>query len=152
MTPDLTLATVSSLLRSAAVLDRWSGLLAGVALLWGLFSWPFGYGSPGTTLMAGLMVAAGIAQKYWAVRIAIDADLFARMAQDAARVEELTPRLDQALVSLALMPAGRAERPWADRCRGALRLLRWQQVLVIFQSSLALTWVCISPWLFPSLT
>jgi hypothetical protein len=89
-------------------------------------------------LLAGTLILLGVAQKYWALRVAFDAELFAAMAKAGGELERNTQAMDRALVDLGLLPAARADRPWAERCRGALRLLRIQAVLCALQLLLAL--------------
>lgn len=90
-------------------------------------------------LMAALLVLsllAGALEKYWALRVAFDAALFARMA-DAADLPAATHQLDDGLVGLGLMPAANTGRDWALRCQGALALLRNQGLALAAQLILA---------------
>jgi hypothetical protein len=72
-----------------------------------------------TAVLALTLVAAGI-QKYYALRVALDADLFAILARHPEQHEQWD-------AALALC-AGRAPsaRPLAQRWQGARRLQRWQ--------------------------
>lgn len=150
MPSDITLATVASLLRRGKSLDVLSGYLTAVGLAWGLIQWPLGAGSLVGGLLAVILVLAGLAQKYWALRVAFDADLFSHLAERAADLPARTADLDQALIALGLLPATRAGRPWPQRCRGALSLLRTQATVVAFQAALALGSLFSMPWLYPS--
>ena len=72
-----------------------------------------------------------------------DADLFALLARDTTR----TPDLDEALQILDLQSPKRAGRPWTERRRGALKLLRKQAWLLGAQALLTLGVILASPWL-----
>lgn len=63
-------------------------------------------------------------QKYWALRVAFDADLFQRMAIETEQLTQRTHAMDRALQSLSLQKPNRPARSWAERSRGALKLLR----------------------------
>ena len=65
------------------------------------------------------------------------------MAKDIERTGEL----DQTLQTLGLQPADRASRPWTERRRGALKLLRKQAYLLGAQVLLTLAVILASPWL-----
>ena len=77
------------------------------------------------------------------LRVAFDADLFALLARDTTR----TPDLDEALQTLGLQSPKRAGRPWTERRRGALKLLRKQAWLLGAQALLTLGVILASPWL-----
>ena len=99
--------------------------------------------TPICLLLSLWMIILGLLQKYWALRVAFDADLFALMAKDIERTGEL----DQSLQTLGLQPANRASRPWTERQRGALKLLRKQAYLLAAQVLLTLAVILASPWL-----
>lgn len=98
--------------------------------------------------LCALLLVFGLAQKYHALRVALDAELIASLAGDAGRLGSRTRALDQALYELGLKRGGH-ERDWLARCRGALRLLRWQGICFAVQVSLALSGLLILPWLPP---
>lgn len=147
MPVDMELHVVASLLRRGRALDQLSTGLTLLGVVFGLLQLllitPVAVG----LLLSAWLIVVGLLQKYWALRVAFDADLFDAVAQDADAVPHRTVDLDQALQSLGLQPADRAGRPWAERQRGALKLLRKQAVLVAAQ--VLPTWVVIlaSPWL-----
>lgn len=122
----------ASLLRQGRTLERASrllgmaGLLAGGAqALSGPPHVPFGLLCLGVFLL-------WLAQLYWALRVALDAELFALLACHDTPL----PALDAALRDLRLKPSGRDDRPLAARGQGALRLLRRQALLLAAQGML----------------
>ena len=80
------------------------------------------------SLAALLIVLLGLVQKYWAARVAIDAELFSLLATKNHPTEEALAELDYALQQLSLAPITEHTRSLEDRGRGALRLLRWQLI------------------------
>lgn len=147
MLTEMELQLVAMLLRQGRSLDHLSSglslLALGVGLTIALLEMP----SPCTAALATGIVLLGLAQKYWAMRVAFDAELFALLAADASRLERRTLALDQALASLGLQPANNVGRPWSERSRGALRLLRTQSLLLATQVLLALGAPVIIAWL-----
>jgi hypothetical protein len=105
---------------------------------------------PLSAVLCALLVLLGIGQKYWALRVALDAELFQRLAERADQLAVQTIDLDQALVLLQLQPANQPARSWHERSRGALGLLRRQvlcllaQLLVAVLSLLGLPWLSIT--------
>lgn len=98
-------------------------------------------GAPAAWQTGGLLVSvvAGVAQKYFSLRVALDAALFARLAdgvsrQPAGRDDEMLTALDKAMADCGLIkPAQGAPRGMADRSRGAMRLLYSQGVCLAVQ-------------------
>lgn len=146
---------VASLLRRGRSLDQLSTGLTVLGVLFGLLQWLLV-----TPLTLGLilsvwLIVTGLWEKYWAFRVAFDADLFALMARDAdadadaqaLALAQRTSALDQALQTLGLQPADRAGRPWPERQRGALKLLRNQAVLLAAQVLPTVAAILASPWL-----
>ncbi|MCP1420003.1 hypothetical protein J3D47_004246 [Pseudomonas laurylsulfativorans] len=147
MSVDMQLQVTASLLRRGDSLDRLSTGLSLLGALLGLCQYVLSNpGTWGVTCSSGLLVL-GLWQKYWAVRVAFDADLFQRLARSAADLGERTQALDQALTALNLQPAERAGRPWSQRIAGALKLLRRQALLVAAQVLLTLVFILAGPWL-----
>ena len=144
---DLHLHTVASLLRRGHCLDQFSTGLTLLAALLGLGQWLLGNVNPWLLLFSGVLFSLGVLQKYWALRVAFDADLFQRMADDQQPLAERTQALDQALNTLGLQPVERAGRPWTERSLGALRLLRRQSLLLAAQVVWTLGFILASPWL-----
>jgi hypothetical protein len=147
MPVEMELHVVASLLRRGRALDQLSTGMTLLGVVFGLLQLllitPVALG----LLLSGWLIVLGLLQKYWALRVAFDADLFDAVAQDADAVPHRTVDLDQALQSLGLQPANRAGRPWSERQRGALKLLRKQAVLVAAQVLPTLAVILISPWL-----
>ncbi len=80
-------------------------------------------------IVAIAAIAIGLAAKFYAFRIAFDARLFERAATGALDAHGI----DGALEALSLRKAGASERPWSDRCRGAMRLTRVFGLIVVVQ-------------------
>ena len=107
--------------------------LAGIAVAgWTvpqLQAWPLPLRAA-TLLALGLLLAA---ERYLAVRVALDARLFDRLARGAAPggLDSLAA-LDRALVHQLGMPPAKAGRPLAPRLAGARRLYRlhWSAALL----------------------
>ncbi|VVP57975.1 hypothetical protein [Pseudomonas fluorescens] len=141
------LQVVASLLRRGRTLDQLSTGLTMLGVLFGVLQLLlFTSVVLGQTLSAWLIVV-GLIQKYWAIRVAFDADLFELVARDADVLPDRTQALDQVLQNLGLQPANRAGRPWDERQRGALKLLRNQAALLGAQVVPILAAILASPWL-----
>jgi len=133
---DLRLLSCARLLEQGQRLDQLSTGLSVVALAGALLVTIHYH----LLLVAGLLVLtllAGALEKYWAMRVAFDAALFARLA-DAADLRAATVELDDGLLGLGLMPAANVGRDWTRRCKGALSLLRKQGLALAVQLLLAL--------------
>ncbi|ERO62657.1 MULTISPECIES: hypothetical protein [Pseudomonas] len=147
LTTDMQLYSVASLLRRGQALDQ---LSTGLTLLGGLYG--LGQYLLASVTLAGLLlslalVALGVVEKYLALRVAFDADLFQRVADAPTSLEHSTRALDQALSSLGLQPVEHGGRPWHERSQGALGLLRRQALLLATQVLVLLSVILISPWL-----
>lgn len=133
------LTLVISLLARGVALDRASGLLTLLGIGLGLAP-VLGLAMSGWLALAGLlMLALGIVEKYWAQRVALDADLFRALA-NIKDIEQAFGELDTALQQLGLAPVkptnsateneplnrNLVSRSLLSRSQGALRLLRWQ--------------------------
>lgn len=119
MPADMELQVVASLLRRGRSLDQLSTGLTLLGVLFGLAQLLLASISTICLLLALWMIILGLLQKYWALRVAFDADLFTLLARDIER----TADFDQAMQTLGLQSPKRAGRPWAERRRGALKLL-----------------------------
>jgi hypothetical protein len=141
------LQATANLLRRGDSLDRLSTGLTLLGALLGLSQ----YLVPGTGLWSlvcsGGLLVLGLWQKYWALRVGFDADLFRHLADRAEDLPQRTQDLDQALTALGMQPAERGGRPWSERITGALKLLRRQALLVVAQVLLTLFFILASPWL-----
>lgn len=143
MPADMHLQVVASLLRRGRSLDQLSTGLTLLGVLFGLAQLLMASITPIGLMLSLWIIILGLLQKYWALRVAFDADLFALMAVDT----NLTADLDQALQAHGLQAANRAGRPWSERSRGALNLLRRQAYLLAAQMLLTVTVILVSPWL-----
>jgi len=147
MPADMELQMVASLLRRGRTLDQLSTGLTLLGVLFGLLQLllitPVALG----LILSAWLIVVGLLQKYWALRVAFDAELFELVARDADALPDRTQALDQALQNLGLQPANRAGRAWAERQRGALKLLRNQAVLLAAQVLPTLAVILASPWL-----
>lgn len=127
------LLLVAALLRRGRSLDHFSSALSLVAVAFGLAPW---LGAPPSLMLALLCAAllvAGLAEKYWALRVALDAELFQRLAESGEQLDNQTHALDQALQNLGLQNAQQADRSWSLRAQGALGLLRKQALCLLLQ-------------------
>ncbi|SUD37638.1 Uncharacterised protein [Ectopseudomonas mendocina] len=127
------LLLVAALLRRGRSLDHFSSALSLVAVAFGLAPW---LGAPPSLMLALLCAAllvAGLAEKYWALRVALDAELFQRLAEFGDQLDSQTHALDQALQNLGLQNAQQADRSWSLRAQGALGLLRKQALCLLLQ-------------------
>ncbi|NWE25681.1 hypothetical protein [Pseudomonas gingeri] len=147
MSADMPLQVVASLLRRGRSLDQLSTGLTLLGVLLGLTPLLIGTISHWCLLLSAWLVLSGLLQKYWAFRVAFDADLFQLMAGEPSVLGDRTEALDQALHDLDLQPRQVPTRPWAERSRGALGLLKRQALLLIVQISLPLIVILASPWL-----
>ncbi len=127
------LLLVAALLRRGRSLDHCSSALSLVAVLFGLAPW---LGAPPSLMLALLCAAlliAGLAEKYWALRVALDAKLFQRLAEAGEQLDSQTHALDQALQNLGLQNAQQTGRSWSLRSQSALDLLRKQALCLLLQ-------------------
>lgn len=147
MSSDMQLHAVASLLRRGHSLDQFSTGLTLLAALLGLGQWLLGRMDPWLLLFSAVLFTLGVLQKYWALRVAFDADLFQRVADGTQPLAERTEALDRALSALGLQPAERGGRLWTERSHGALRLLRRQSLLLAAQVIVTLGFILSSPWL-----
>lgn len=140
---EMHLHVVASLLRRGKAVDYLStgmtllGLALGLSQLWII--------APGLplTLCVAFIVLCGLAEKYYGLRVAFDADLFSILAQDISRTAEM----DLALSALRLQPVDKSGRSWALRSQGALALLRRQILFAALQLLSMLSAFFILPWL-----
>lgn len=146
MAVDLQLGVVASLLRRGKALDQLSTGLTLIGAAIGLIPMLV-YASLWMLGLCAALVIFGLLEKYWALRVAFDADLFQLMADSTQPLPERTLALDQALQNLRLQPASRADRSWDERSRGALKLLRNQTQMLAGQALLAVAAIVASPLL-----
>ncbi|MCC6074048.1 hypothetical protein ACFPTX_20285 [Pseudomonas sp. GCM10022188] len=123
---------MAALLRQGRILDGLSGALLVAGVVFGFGQLLVEHADPLLAAICLALVLVGLVQKYLALRVAFDAELFARL--ETLGLDEL----DAGLLGLGLLPPQRAGRPLAERCRGALRLLKRQALCVATQGLLAL--------------
>ena len=147
MSLEMQLHVVASLLRRGRALDNLStgvmllGLALGLGQLW------ISTVSPLLLILVAAIVLIGLIEKYYAFRVAFDADLFQNIANDANQLNDRTVDLDHALTTLGLLPVDKQTRSWAVRSQGALKLLRQQVLFLALELVLMLGAILIFPWL-----
>lgn len=146
MVSEMSLLLITGLLRRGRQLDQLSTGLTLLGLAGGLLPMLIGRGNLLMALPCVLLILFGLAQKYWAIRSALDAELFAALAADPLQREARIAELDSALVELRLQPASQTTRPWDARIHGARRLLRMQGLWLAAQLLLALIMILVVPW------
>lgn len=128
--------TVAALDRGPAI-DAWSLALTLAAL--GGILWGSDVRSAWSTGCLAVCVGGGLAQRYYAARVAFDAALFRVWAgrtdvvPHAAPHDEALAATDRALAALRLRKNDQPTRDLANRSRGALRLLGWQALCLSLQ-------------------
>ncbi|MDP9939097.1 hypothetical protein [Ectopseudomonas alcaliphila] len=127
------LMLVAALLRRGRSLDHCSSALSLLALVFGLAPWLGTPASLALALLCAALLIAGLAEKYWALRVALDAELFQHLAQAGEQLDNQTRALDQALQHLGLQNAQQVGRTWDLRSQGALGLLRKQALCLLLQ-------------------
>ncbi|MFS2156236.1 hypothetical protein ACCD10_02640 [Pseudomonas sp. Pseusp122] len=147
MSLEMQLHVVAGLLRRGRGLDNLStgvmllGLALGLTQLW------IKPVNPLLLIMVTAIVVTGLIEKYYAFRVAFDADLFQNLADDANQLNDRTVELDHALTTLGLLPVDKQSRSWAVRSQGALKLLRQQVLFLALELILMLAAILIFPWL-----
>ncbi|MDF3933207.1 hypothetical protein [Pseudomonas citronellolis] len=141
MPADMELSLGAAVLHQGKSIDQLCGGLSLLAVGLGLYAALVPGAPSGFAIGMALLALLGLAQKALALRVALDAELFQAMAVAPQALPERTAQLDRALASLLRVPADKAARPWPERARGALRLLRWQALLAAAQWLFAL--VCL---------
>lgn len=147
MAYDMHLQLMAIVLRRGAVIDHISSVLTLLALMIGLAPLLGVAINPVVSVAAVVMLILGMAEKYWAQRVAIDEQLFSLLAARAADFDDTVSQLDTALQRLGLAPAAVAPRSLESRSRGALRLLRWQSAFLGAQCLLTVAACIAAPWL-----
>jgi len=147
MSHEMQLHIVASLLRRGRALDTLSTGVTLLSLALGLTQLWITPPSPLLMIMVSAVVLIGLIEKYYAFRVAFDADLFQNLADAANQLNERTIELDHALVLLRLQPVDKQARPWPLRSQGALKLLRQQVLFLALELMLLLGAILIFPWL-----
>ena len=97
-----------------------------------------GVHQPLTVATLGLSVLAGVAQLYFGLRVGFDAALFRGLADATVIGAPELAKLDAALTTMGLLPAGKAGRPLEQRVAGACRLFYKQAGSLVLQIALFL--------------
>jgi hypothetical protein len=147
MSAEMQLHIVASLLRRGQTLDNLSTGMTLIGLFFGLAQLLITLPTPLFLIAAAAIVLLGLIEKYYALRVAFDADLFLKVASDDQRLAERTEALDQALVMLKFQSVDKSGRSWALRSQGALKLLRQQVLFLAVQLLVMLGAILIFPWL-----
>lgn len=146
MASEMQLQLVAGLLRRGKSLDRLSSGLSLLALIIGLGPLlGFMALTTGGAVCVALLIC-GLLQKYYALRVALDAELFASLAAAPEQLDRRTSELDQALLLIG-HKANQGSRSWEQRSQGALRLLRLQALWLGLQLLIALAAIVLMPWL-----
>ena len=125
------LAAAADLLDQGQIANRLS--VAATAIALGVLLLPLVPTSEATAPTAAAVAIIGIVELFLAARVALDAVLFRRLANDAASERLDVAAFDAALLALKIMPADKAGRPIAKRFAGARRLLLLQQAALLLQ-------------------
>jgi hypothetical protein len=130
------LAAVADLLDQGQIVHRLSVALTAIAaavLLVPLFPAPTAF-----IPVAIVVVVAGIAEIFIAVRIGLDAALFRRMAADAAAGQLDAAAYDNAVQALRLIPLPWSAKPIPKRVVGAKRFILFQIAALMVQFAAAI--------------
>lgn len=129
-----------SLLRRSAELDKLSLAITAFAVVL-LMCHGFLILAQWQLMLLLALVLLGLVAKMYALRVSLDADLFAQLArllqsQNATTDQAIEPllfELDSELAKLSLINAPQQTRALLPRCQGALRLLQRQFLCVLLQ-------------------
>jgi hypothetical protein len=131
-------AVTAAALDGGRAIDAWSLVLALAAV--GGMLWTTESRAATSTVCFGACIFAGLAQRYYAARVAFDATLFKRWSQTIESPAgsdsclELLEATDSALANLGLrINRDEPTRDLATRSRGALRLLGRQIMYLVAQ-------------------
>ncbi|UCJ17628.1 hypothetical protein K5Q02_04400 [Pseudomonas sp. MM211] len=146
MASEMHLQLVAGLLRRGKAIDHLSSALTLLALIIGLGPL-LGFMALTTGgAVCVLLLVCGLLQKYYALRVALDAELFSSLAAAPEQLDRRTAELDQALLMLGRKVSD-SSRSWQQRSQGALRLLRMQILWFNLQLLVALAAIVLMPWL-----
>ena len=140
MSLPMTLGVHISLLRRGAELDKLSLTITALAVVL-LMCHGFLILAQWQLILLLALVLLGLVAKMYALRVSLDADLFAQLAkllqsQNATTdqaIEPLLRELDSELAALSLIKAPQQTRALLPRCQGALRLLQRQFLCLLLQ-------------------
>ncbi|WP_411383735.1 hypothetical protein ACK3BK_03430 [Pseudomonas sp. L7] len=141
----MNLYLVATLLARGRQLERLSDALTLLAIAYGLAPLLGLHLHPLASVLCILLLILGLAHKYWAIRVALDAELFARLAASPQRADD-TRALDRALFDLNLKAKADDPRDWPTRSQAALALLRRQSLCLGLQLLLTLATLLTLPF------
>ena len=142
------LAVVASLLKRGRQVERLADGISLLAVLLGLTALLIGTPTTGfSAVLSSLVLLAGLLQKFFALRVALDAVLFAHLAARSDQLAQHTQALDQSLFDLGLKASPVDPRDWQARGLAALGLLRKQLLCFAVQAVLALAGIVLLPLL-----
>jgi len=147
MSHEMQLHIVASLLRRGKALDNLSTGLTLLCIGFGLVQLLITVPNALLLVVVVIGVLLGILEKYYAIRVGFDADLFHMVASDPQWLSDRTAAMDDALAQLGLGPVDKNTRSWASRSQGALKLLRQQLLFLAVQLLVLLSAIVIFPWL-----
>jgi hypothetical protein len=141
--PPMILATMAALLDQGRAMDALSRLVT-VLALGALLAIPLlELSFPEAQWTLAGVVAVGLLQLSFAMRVSFDAALFRELARVPAGDKLDLKGLDDALATLRLVRSGKAGRPLQPRLDGARKLFRLQMLTLALQLSLMLAAVII---------
>ncbi|QHF26841.1 hypothetical protein [Pseudomonas sp. R32] len=148
MSGETQLALVASLLKRGRQVERLADGISLLAVLFGLAALLIDAPAPWfSAVLCSLLLLAGLVQKFFALRVALDADLFAHLAARSDQLTQHTQVLDQSLFSLGLKANPLDQRDWQARSLAAMGLLRKQLLCFAVQAVLALASILLLPLL-----
>ncbi|KAB5618703.1 hypothetical protein F7234_23275 [Pseudomonas putida] len=141
----MNLHLVAILLARGRQLERLSDALTLLAVAYGLAPLLGLHLHPLASALCIVLLLLGLAHKYWAVRVALDAELFDRLASSTQLTDD-TRALDRALFALNLKARADDSRDWPTRSQAALALLRRQALCLGLQLLLTLATLLTLPF------
>ncbi len=125
------LAAAADRLDQGTLVNRLS--IAATAIALGMLLLPMLPVSEASQPTAAIVVVAGLAELFLAMRVGLDAALFRRLATDAASERLDVGAFDAALLALKIVPQNQAGQPIAKRFGGSRRFLIAQQAALCVQ-------------------
>ncbi|MCE5984283.1 hypothetical protein [Pseudomonas sp. LF19] len=146
MSGEIHLALVASLLKRGRQVERLADGISLLAVFFGLAVLLIGTPAPWlSSVLCSVLLLAGLLQKFFAMRVALDADLFAHLATRSDQLAQHTQALDQSLCALGLKANPVDNRDWQSRGLAAMGLLRKQLLCFAVQALLALAGILLLP-------
>ena len=130
------LAAAADILDQGQIVNRLSIALTAIGL--GVLLIPMIPASDATQPTAAIVAVLGIAELFLAMRVAVAAAQFRRLAEDAAAERLDISAYDAALVALKLTSVKQAGKPIGWRLDFARRFLAAQTVIFVLQAAVAI--------------